>query len=764
MPIAVITSDYKSPLSTSTGLPYYKANAGDNLFFACVIKEEISVATGQNILSYNAAQKTITWGNGNFLTEGFKQGESIEITVYNSTGGVVSQVTRNITLVTATTIVHDSTAITWYDTTLGQTLEILLEYKGTANKRNGLWLDVNHIPQTSAGTEFSLIDGEVTRFIFDLTGTIQNQIVTGGQVGNKSGQFKTTAIVQDLTNYTTSPNRRTYGISVNTIQSGVYEQSYFNFSECLKLYTRQNWQRVYGDPNNQLQFVLAENSDTGWYDEPYNADIGDSTLVQGISELDYLVGSSGQISVDYAGSLIMFGAAYIPTDESYYKSKPYSQSEISMIAPSQGSPTFPFVFTSSFPNIDGAEFTITISNPVVVGTIVTFDYTFTPNLAFSTFIEGREVGDRLFRFWIKAGKINWLLFDGQLTRQEIVGEPLEMVLSDFTDHSENVTDITESELGFTGNIEDDLAFIGKFLIPINSTVDSVTANVEAVNTLTGDSFLLQSAFFNFAGVPLFGGAYPINQTQELFTILQNTNVKRYGNLNRDTTIDIAGKYGLKIHFPIIYRWEYWLSQLNAAADFYPNEQTKNWFNYDNLANWEIKVSVEAVIDSLTSKYEEFISIKNYDSDPDIKKDIFLIRDIDNTQVNVIIEGEIMRVVATHELILPTEQWLIPSVWGTITCEPFEAAPRFDCSSVVPFDNNPQNPLTPLTGSYCDLTFPTPKVARLECYFNSDKINLANGVKFTSKIKGCVIQETKNFKLLTDGSVKLTTDGLPKLLS
>jgi hypothetical protein len=764
MPIAVTLNDFRSPLLTSTGLTYYKANAGDRLFYSCVLLEEISVATGQNILSYNAAQKTISIGNGNFLAEGFKQGDGIEITIYDSAGAVISQVTRNLVLVTPTTMVHDSTALTWYDTTLGQTLEILVEYKGTADKRNGLWLDVNHIPNTSAGTEFSLIDGEVTRFIFDLTGTVQNQIVVGGQVGLQSGEFKTTAVLQDLTNYTTSPNRRTYGIRVETIQSGVYTESYFNFSDCLKLYTRQNWQRVYGDPNNQLQFVVSPNADTGWFNEPFNADIGDSTLVQGISELDYLVGSSGQITVDYAGSVIMFGAAYIPTDETYYKNKPYSQSEITMIAPTQGSPTYPFAFTSSFPNPNGGSFTITITNPVIAGTLVTFDYTFTPNLAFSTFIEGREVGDRLFRFWIKAGKINWLLFDGQLTRQEIVGEPLEMVLSDFTDHSENVTDIQESELGFTGNIEDDLAFIGKFLIPLNSTVDSVTANVEAVNTITGDSFLLQSAFFNFAGVPIFSGAYPINSTQETFTILQNTNVKRFANLNRDTSIDIAGKYGLKIHFPVIFRWEYWLAQSNAAADFYPNEQTKNWFNYDDLANWSIRVSVEAVIDSLTSKYEEFVTIKNYDSDADIKKDIFLIRDIDNTQVNVIIEGEIMRVVATHELTPNNEQWLIPSVWGTITCEPFENAPRFDCSSVVPFDNNPLNPLSPLTGSFCELTFPTPKVARLECFFNSDKINLANGVKFTSKIKGCVITEVKNFKLLTDGSVKLNTDGLPKIIS
>jgi hypothetical protein len=764
MPIAVIQRQYKSPFSTSTPLSYYKANAGDSLFFACVIKEEISVVSTGNILSYNAAQKTISWSNGNFLTEGFKTGDSIEITIYDSIGGIVSQVTRNITVINSTTLLHDGAVLTWYDGTAGQTIEILIEYKAASNKRTGLVLDINHIPNSATGTEFSLIDGEVTRFIFDVTGTVQNQVVSGQQVGNKSGQFKTLANITDLTNYTTSANRRTYGVEINTIQSGVYTESDFDFANCLKLLVVQNWQRVYGDPNNMLRYDLSDQADTGWFNEPFNADIGDSTLVQGINDLDYLYGSSGQIQVDYAGSNFYFGAAYIPTDDSYFKNKLVSQSELSMIAPTQGTNTYPLTITTAFANPSGASFTITIDNPVTVGTITTFDYTFTPNLAFSTFIEGRENGDRLFRFWIKAGKINWLLFDNQLTRPEVVGEPLKMIQSDFLDHSENEVDISVNELGFQGNIEDDLSFVGKFVIPFGSLIESITGNVEAVNTLTGESFNLQSVFFNFAGVPLFSGAYPINSEQEIFTILQTTNVKRNASLIRYNTIDTATEYGLKIHLPIIYRWEYWLDQPNAAGEFYPNQQTKNWFNYENAPNWEIRMSIEALLNGLTSKYEETIVIKNYDSDPDIQQEIDLIRDVDNTQVGVIIDGEIMRIIATHTLTSPNEQWLQPSVWGMITCEPFESSPRFDCSTVVPYDNNPINPLTPLTGQFCDLTFPSPNVARMECYFDSTKINLTNGIKFTTKIKGCVIQVVKNMKLLTNGQVKLTTNGLPKIIS
>jgi hypothetical protein len=77
------------------------------------------------------------------------------------------------------------------------------------------------------------------------------------------------------------------------------------------------------------------------------------------------------------------------------------------------------------------------------------------------------------------------------------------------------------------------------------------------------------------------------------------------------------------------------------------------------------------------------------------------------------------------------------VWGMITVEPTKSSPRWICSTVVAFDNDLANPLNPLPGNiYATLTFPTPNVAKITCYFDPNKINLSNGVKFTSKIKGC----------------------------
>lgn len=104
----------------------------------------------------------------------------------------------------------------------------------------------------------------------------------------------------------------------------------------------------------------------------------------------------------------------------------------------------------------------------------------------------------------------------------------------------------------------------------------------------------------------------------------------------------------------------------------------------------------------------------------------------NQVVDVIVENELHKIKAYHGLNVGT--WNQSFVWGMITIEPTESNPRWICSTVVPFDNNLSNPLTPISGLYATLTFPSANIALIECYFNPNKINLSNGVKFTSKIK------------------------------
>jgi hypothetical protein len=756
MPISITNKDYINDYGT---LPYYKANAGDSTQVELTFFETIRAESGiQSILSYNPSTKTITWASGNFLTEGFRVGDDIQIEVTDNTGAVIATSNVTINVCEPSYIIHSGT-ITWYDSAAGENVSITVTYKSPSNlKRNGLYLDINHVENATQGTEFSLIDGEVTRLTFDVTGTTTGSVINGIQTGLKSGQFIVVGNIEDLTTY---PNDiREYKVTIGVVQSGIYDVTKFNFSNCLKLYFKFNWQRDFGDPNNQYQYILSDNADTGWYDEAFNTGVIDATLVQGINDLDYSIVNTGQIEIDSASSIIGFGASYVPTDDEYYKNQPFSQSELGMTNPTQ-SGTAPITL-NGFTNPSGANYQIIFSNPNTIGTITTWDYEVTFDSDFVTFMDARGEGDRLFYIWAKYGNVNLLLFQEQLTKQEKPGDPLQMVVHDFVDHSENITDTLTTQNGFTGNTEDDVAFIGKFLVPINATIESVTATIEAYNSVSGESFILQSNLFDFGSVPQVFGYYPVDISQEVITTLPTTSVKRDALLVRDNSVDTITEYGIRIYVPFLYRWEYWIPQANADGEFYPNQQTKNWVPYDNTANWNIRFKVSAIINGLESTFEDDITIKDYDSDANIDQQIKLYRDIDNSLVSVVVEGELHKVVATHTL-TNGFYWNPADIWGMITIEPTESSPRWISSTIVPFDNDILNPLTPISGSFCSISFPSADVVRLECYFDSNKINLENGVKFTTKIKGCMI-DPAFVKLLTDGSIKLTTDGLPKLLT
>jgi hypothetical protein len=159
--------------------------------------------------------------------------------------------------------------------------------------------------------------------------------------------------------------------------------------------------------------------------------------------------------------------------------------------------------------------------------------------------------------------------------------------------------------------------------------------------------------------------------------------------------------------------------------------------YGTETDWKLQLRITVDINELDYIYSENIVIKDYDSDPAIDQTMDLEVVSTSQIVTVVVEGELHKVSAYHT-INTADVWDQANVWGMITIEPTEAAPRWICSTVVPYDNNLANPLTPITGLYADLSFPTPQVALIECYFNPNNVNLSNGVKFTSKIKGCYV--------------------------
>jgi len=727
MPITISSKSFEDMFSNS--LNFYQANAGDRQIFTCDITENISIIeTPAVLLSYFPGQNQISLSGANFLLEGFEAGDDIEVIIYNANGNIHHTNTVTIVSVTANTMVVNA-SMTWKSST--QYVYIIAKQKG-GSKRNGLELNLNFLPQTGTLTPNSLIDGSVNRILFNLTGTINGQVVTGTQVNIASGQYAVSATITDNTTY---PNKtRSYELEVEFIQGGAMLESTFDFGGCLRPYFGLVWQRTYGNPNNNLLHVICDNADTGWYDQPFNSGVIDATLVTGISALEFNTVQTGQIVIDSASTDFGFGAGYIPVDSNYYKNQTVDQSILSMFTETTTSAA-PILLTSPL-NPSGAGYTIEFSNPVTVGTVTTWDWEFTPNAAFITFMDARSIGDRLFYVWAKYGTVNLLLFEDQLTEQPPAPGVLDMPVHIFVDHSQNIADDNTTKLGFEGNIEDDIAFIGKFLVPINADIRYAKAEIWAVETSTDDEFLLNSSYFDFAGVPKVGGYYPVNQSQSVITTLPSTSEKLTAQLERDSYIDTITHYGMRIYLPFFYSWEYWIAQPNANAFFFPNKQTRNWYPYGTEANWRLQLRVTVDINELDYIYSEFIDIKDYDSDANINQTMTLQVVSTSQNVGVIVEGELHYVVATH--LLTSGDWDQSTVWGMITIEPTEASPRWICSTTVAYDNNLANPLTPLTGLYADLTFSAPNLAVITCYFNPNNVNLSNGVKFTSKIKGCYV--------------------------
>jgi hypothetical protein len=730
MPITLISRNYKDIFNDN--LNYYKANAGDTQIVKFEVWENIR-AYGNSIssLSLDAGNDLITWISGNFLDEGFRVGDEVQITVFHSNGTVNHTYVSNILICDPNQI--KVTAHThWYDAAAGETLLIEVNYK-TGYKRKGLLLECNHVESGSTGNANSLIDGERTQFNFDLTGTTTGTVVSGVQVGFFSGQFNTATSIKDITTYPN--NTRKYELTVGIIQSGVYDITPFLFSNCLKAFFGLNWQREVGNPNNMTRFVISEDANTGWFDEPFNAGVTDAVLVQGITSLDYSAVNTGQIAIDSASVKFGFGACYIPTDPAYFNTQFNSQSVLGMLCPSQTSAA-PITITSST-NPAGGQYSIEFSNPVTVGTVTTWDYEFTPNSDFTDFIDARIEGDRLFYVWAKYGSVNLLLFADQLTKPEPPAGAIDILISQFVDHSENFSKPVINKTGYEANTEDDLAFLALIMIKFGDVITSINPSLEAYNSVTGESFNLFNANFDLTSVPIVAGKHQVNQSILLNTELPTTSEKRFAKLNLASGFDTILKYAINLSFPFLNDWRYWIALPGANADFYPSEQNRNYVPFDNTGNWGVRLNLSMIKNGLNFQFTNDLIIKDYDSDANIFQEIELYIESTAQNVQVIVDGELHRIIATHTN-LDASSWDVSNIWGMITIEPTESSPRWICSTIIDSDGNTLNPLSPITGLTATLTFPTPDVAQIECFFDPGKINLTNGVKFTTKIKGCYV--------------------------
>lgn len=761
MPILVDSVDFTNFNSGTTS--FYRSDAGDETEAVLNIRAGIRMTSIGNPLVLDPGLNQVQSPSVSWLDEGFRPNDWVLIYRHTSGGSVISTAWSQIQYVDD--IICDFTSMPfWYSIANNEFISMwVVDAPNSYGKiaRDELDILFNHAKTGSAGSEFSLIDAEVSRV--KMSGIAALGIggsVNGILLGNQSGGFLKEA---SITRVTSPDSFYKYQVRIKFINPGMYDDgSWFFSSTCLKAYIKSEWARIAGEPYAKTIGLYNLDGDTGYFNEPFNTGLLNASVIQGISEIDYCVPTTAEIIVDGPLADVGIGSCYLPTDITYYKNKLQSQRALTMIIPTQDASVLGTY--SSDLNPSGAGYDLTINSFSQLGSQSTINITFTPNAAFQAFMDSRDPQDRRFQLWIRCGNLNLLVHDDQLQCAPPVGGPLIMEQSyAFLDHGQNVDDISGNYSGFECNTEDDIAYIGRFLLDKNVIHESFLIRVEAYNSLTGEDFTLQEAFFGFASVPISGdGRYLLNQSQAIINTLPNTSEKLNAVLSLDPSLDTPSQYGVKIYAPWLMNWKYWLQQNNASVDFWP-DQNKNWVQYDDLLpDWTVRMKLQLVREGLAYTHEENIEIKDYDSNPFILQNIELYVDSTNANVGIITEGQLMRVVATHTL-LNGQAWNPSQIWGMITAEPYEAERRWICSTIVDYDNNTSNPLYPLSGLLMPITYPAANVARMECFFNPDLIDLSNGVKFTTKIKGCP-GDLIEVKTMTDGTTKTTTFAVDKTIA
>ena len=771
MPVIIENSEYSNVFGY-TGNTYI-SNAGDNTTLELTVAEQIRVSTLNNPFTFDPLLYILTSPTVSWLDEGIRSGDLVFIQRYNSGGTLLHSKNAFVTSITDTELNLDSwTNNLFYDIGAGDLMVVtpVLSVGGAVRRREDLLLEFNHSLNNQSGSPASIIDGELTRCFFsNLSALSIGGTQSGSIVGNESGQFLNSVNIEYLGLNSDSFNK--YKITFTFTNSGIYDSSSFDLGDCLKIYVNGLWSSKAGEVFNRVQWDFDNQANTGWFNQANNISIATGgSVVTSIPKLDFNVSPNVvSFEVNLAGTNIAdlaIGGAYVSTDDSYYKNKIYNQKNITYLLPTTTlGASSSYTSNNGVGAYSGANWSITVNSitPSGANAIVSLDWQ--GNASFQSFFDvDREEGDRLFYLWVKIGNTNHLVYSNQLTKQLPVGGALTMN-SDygFLDHSANVTSISGDHVGFIGDTEDDIAYYGTFNLERNKqTYNSINLRVEAYNTVSEDTFTLQQTNFSFGGViyQASTGKYLLDQTATINNELPTTSVKSDAKVNL-TGIETGVSYEVAVYYPFLLNWKYWLPLSGASTDFAPN-QNKNWEQYDNTGNWTLRMVVELDDNNLAFVHSNTLVDNPYNNNADVTTSIELQRQSDNSVVTIMPEGEELFIESTH--ILTTGSWDVQKVWGMITVEPKEGNPRSICSTIVAFDNNINNPLTPISGLLCSISYISASTIKLKCKFDPSRIDTSKGVKITAKIKQVCNDIVEVNKSTTTDVAKLTTTDINKILS
>ena len=769
--------------------PKYNSNAGDDLqvridFSDCCVM----LSSTQNQITYSALTGEVKISVGSWLDEGFRVGDLVAFTSYNENNNQAGSVALTIVAIPTDKIIV-VTGLPNSNNAIPPDKHI---WVFSVNKiKEGLEFSVNWIPNsdTSATPSMSsLIDSESQRLVLNTLNslTITNGVGAGtylSQVGKRSGSFDITLprIWRFNDDLYAGANRYNFTIIIGITDFAMLFPELYQGSDCVKFVTKISMRQKLGDTKTSDLYFL-DSGNTGVFNEAFNTDVSDVvTFPNSIGTLSFNKATTIPFSFVTSSTIpsIEFGACYSTIDDTYNENQNLAQNKYLKLlkSPLCDNTSAGAIFYSDYFVNDFYKITLIALNITTAGGQKTwtgtleFDPRYSANGSFGKFIEARGSSDRQFYLWVKSGNTNSLLFGAQLSFEYPVGLPILNSENSILNHDNNTNYFSETNSSFYTNLitaldintEDDLAFLIDFPIDTETDLSAITIDIVCrdLTTNPASEFSLERMVFDISNqtFPFF-----VNMFQNVSNNLPTSSEKKQAYLKF-----VSGASNIKtmrLYYPFLIRWEYWLKQLNATAQFVSQgKNNKDWYNYnENNLNSELYIKLGVIRDGVLDYFYQQIDLKDYDFDTNVQSDIILIDNSTGGQATSIIKGNTYTIQATHKKINGTWDDFTPpnTPYGQITVEQEESQPRWVVSTEIDADISVLNPLIGNSVKRLNETRPDSKTIIYTATFDASAIS-GTDYCFTSKIseQGKPNNPIFENKITEDNIDKITEDEILK---
>lgn len=397
-----------------------------------------------------------------------------------------------------------------------------------------------------------------------------------------------------------------------------------------------------------------------------------------------------------------------------------------------------------------------------------FEATFMPTAAFSALFDGKDEDDRKYIVWISvadqtlgrnfSNRVSLLADFNDMVKSVPPAGPYPYIQNAFIEHPYEADVIGVEQ--YNGFVQDDVLCRLPFQVdPSSTTLQKFRFGIEVFNPSTSERHILEkfdvdmTQFFTDAnGVPF----YNVNTTRGFK--LQDGNNKNWVKINREASLDTAGKFGYLAFYAFKIRWEDWIQRSDMPAAFFDplelNQGFNNdWFHYLSTIGWKMNffVEIDAVVDTVLVQYRNRFDFKfaDYDKNTRIQTRHQYFRNSDNTLLNVgtdpvsqrplgvVLSNEPTRLEIEYE-ILDAGTWNPEAVYATATIEVDKGAGFMQMRQISSvWGSEPDNPLVPLEGeSRLKIEVDgTNKILKTSCLIDPDLLEDAPRYRITGRV-GC----------------------------